>query len=117
MSLSKTQGNDAPFFGGTTAHPEDVLETPAERAEAAKPFVAALQKHVPRIAVPSLYEVEDDLLALLNVEDEVPPEQEEEFRDELAKQFKAAVASVIEWADLSKCASTPQNRRLTKSAD
>jgi hypothetical protein len=46
----------------------------------------------PTLALPPLYEVEDQLLALLNSEDSVTDEQKQEFERDLAESLKTAVA-------------------------
>lgn len=44
-----------------------------------------------RVGLPSLYDVEDDLIALLDSEATVTPEQEAEFKADLARQLNLAV--------------------------
>jgi hypothetical protein len=46
----------------------------------------------PALALPPLYEVEDQLLAMLNSEDSVSDEQRQEFERDLAESLKTAVA-------------------------
>src|ERR1022692_4054518 len=43
-------------------------------------------------ALTTLYQIEDDLQALVNSEDLVTPEQEREFKQNLAEQLRTAVA-------------------------